>query len=372
MIVKIKPYTGDMINNVKNFNIRLKAKGISYQFHESDIPKWLPKIQNRKIFQEFFLAIDEESEVRGAFVLKHQEFSIHGDVKTIVHYQLPISEGIIDKAYTAVGSLILRYALKQQPLLFTLGMGSYEESISKILKAVGWSMFSVPFYFKIMHPSQFLRNITFLRKTSYRQYIFDFLAISGIGHVAIKILQALNPKRYYQSNDLVLEVVDGFHHWADGLWEACQNVYSMIAVRDSSTLNILYPIGNDRFIRLKITENDKIIGWAVVLDTMMSNHKQFGNMRVDSIIDCLSLPENANKVIACVSKFLEKRGADIIVSNQSHASWCKALKNTGYFKGPSNFIFAASTKLTECLNPYDPTGKDIHLNRGDGDGPINL
>ena len=186
------------------------------------------------------------------------------------------------------------------------------------------------------------------------------------------MLQVLKRKKNYQNNSLVLEVVDGFYHWADDLWEACQNLYSMIAVRDSSTLNILYPIGNDRFIRLKITENDKTIGWAVVLDTRMSNHKQFGNMRVGSIIDCLSLPENADEVLACVSKFLEKKGVDLIVSNQSHVSWCKALKNAGYFNGPSNFIFAASKKLAECLHPYDPAGKDIHLNRGDGDGPINL
>ena len=146
----------------------------------------------------------------------------------------------------------------------------------------------------------------------------------------------------------------------------------MIAVRDGITLNILYPSKNERFIRLKVLRNDKIVGWAVVLDTSMTNHKQFGDMRVGSIVDCLSLPEDTLEIIVSATEFLTGKGVDIIVSNQSHTSWCSAFKNAGFMKVPSNFIFAASKRLTELLHPFDLNKSNIHLNRGDGDGPIHL
>jgi len=37
------------------------------------------------------------------------------------------------------------------------------------------------------------------------------------------------------------ELVRSFSGWADDLWNACKRRYAMIAVRDSETLNILYP-----------------------------------------------------------------------------------------------------------------------------------
>jgi len=69
---------------------------------------------------------------------------------------------------------------------------------------------------------------------------------------------------------------------------------------------------------------------------------------------------------------LEKRGVDLILSNQSHASWGRALSRAGFVEGPSNYLFVTSEPLTELLNDIDPASKGIHLNRGDGDGPIHL
>ena len=146
----------------------------------------------------------------------------------------------------------------------------------------------------------------------------------------------------------------------------------MVAVRTSNILNILYPSDNQRFIRLKVSVNECVIGWAVVLDTRMFNHKQFGNMRVGSIIDCLALPENATIVVSSATEYLKNAGVDLIVSNQSHESWCAGLRESGFMKGPSNFIFSASKKLTTKLKPIEINKSKIHMNRGDCDGPINL
>jgi hypothetical protein len=146
----------------------------------------------------------------------------------------------------------------------------------------------------------------------------------------------------------------------------------LIAVRDAETLNILYPPNNPRFIKLLIKENGKIIGWAVALDTRMKNHSHFGNMRVGSIVDSLSLPEDALKIILATSRYLEKRKVDIIVANYSHRAFRLAFKKSGFLRGPSNFIFAASKDLTRQISPFQENTSKIFMCRGDGDGPINL
>src|SRR5205085_292365 len=100
--------------------------------------------------------------------------------------------------------------------------------------------------------------------------------------------------------------------------------------------------------------------------------KYFGNMRVGSVVDVLAAPEDAPKVIAAATQVLDDRGPDLLLSNQSHPAWISALKSAGFIEGPSNYIFATSGPLTELLVKFDPAGAEIHLARGDGDGPIHL
>lgn len=372
MEVEIKPYTKDLVNSVKDFNTRLKKGGQSVKFPESNIPEWLPKIDERKIYQEYFLAVENGLTVRGAYCLKKQEFSFEGDVISIGNFQSPVSEGIINKAYNPIGIKLLADVLKRQPLLYVLGMGGYEYPFPKMLRAAGWSLISVPFFFRVNHPYKFLRRNKYLRKTKFRGLLLDIFAHTGLGWIAIKLLQAFLKLNTEKKISASYEVVDHFSHWADELWNICKDKFSMIAVRDKNTINILYPENNKKFIRLKILLNNRIVGWAVVLDTQMSKNRQFGNMRVGSIVDCLSLPENVFTVIKSATSFLEKRRVDVIVSNQSHFFLYNAFKKAGYIRGPSNFIFAASKKLTELLYPFEQNKKNIFLNRGDGDGPIHF
>ena len=116
----------------------------------------------------------------------------------------------------------------------------------------------------------------------------------------------------------------------------------------------------------------RIIGWAVLLNNRWFNHKQFGRMRLGSIADCFAAPADASEVIACATHFLESRGVELIVGNRSHAAWRRAMKEAGFFSGPSNFHFAASKPLTAMLQSAAVEFADMHWTRGDGDGPINL
>src|SRR5207253_10007952 len=128
------------------------------------------------------------------------------------------------------------------------------------------------------------------------------------------------------------EAVRGFGSWADELWEACHGRYGALGVRDSETLNRLYPAGEERFLVWKVIRGDRVIGWAVGLDTAMRDDKYFGDLRVGSIVDALALPEDARAVAAACARALSERGVDIMISNQCHRAWGDALRKAGFLE----------------------------------------
>ena len=179
--IRIVPYEERHIVAVSEFNNRLKVKNVAFQFPERPIPKWLPPKPNRDIYQEYFVAVDENRDVRGGYILKHQQFLVNGNVVSIGDYQLPLSEGIIDQKYNMIGLRLITDALNRQPLMYALGMGGQHQPLPKFLKAMRWMLNEVPFYFKIEHPFRFLRNIQVLRTKLWRRLALDAAALSGVG-----------------------------------------------------------------------------------------------------------------------------------------------------------------------------------------------
>ncbi len=370
MAITIQPYTKERIEAVKAFNRRLEAGGVSSEFHfpQSDVPHWLPRREGSRIYQQYYLAVEEEM-VRGGFILKYQDFSLRGEIRPVAYYHLPVSEGIVNKSYTGVGVLMLRSALKMEPMLFALGMGGFDRPLPTMLKALGWSMSEVPFHYKVIHPSRFLRNIGPLRKSAAGRIVGDVAAFTGAGWAGIKIGHRLRTKT--SSRGVSAEVFTAFESWADELWQRCSPQYMLIANRNADTLQQLYPPDRN-FICCKMQRGSQLIGWAVVLDTQMRNNKYFGNLRVGSITDCLSAPEDAGVVVQAATELLQDRGVDLIVSNHSHAAWGTAFRAAGYFSSASNFIFAASPTLSKQIAPFENSRAAIYFMRGDGDGPVNL
>jgi len=365
--MKIVPYTDAHIEQVIAFNRRLKSHGVFFQFPEHPTPKWLPKIDGRTIYQEYFVAVEENNTIRGGYILKHQDFFIDGQKISIGNYQLPLSEGTINNNYNRLGLQMLLDALRRQPLLYALGMGGLSRPLPQLLKAVGWRLHPVPFYFKVIKTNNFLKNITYLRNRSGRKLLCDFAALTGIGALLIKSYQVIKGCTAF-SNPAKYSIESDFGEWSQDLWENSGHFYSCTASRDKETLNIIYPKDDQRFLQVKADS----AGWAIILDTKMQNHKQFGNMRVGSIVDCFANPDNAIDVISAAIKLLKERGVDIIISNQIHHQWCDALSSNGFIEGPSNFALATSPVLTDMIFKIDLNFERLHFNRGDGDGPINL
>jgi hypothetical protein len=350
MAIEIVPYLPAHEAAVRRFNLRLMAGGADpeMQFPESSDPGWMPGMELR-------VAVEGE-EVRGGYILRRQIFSFSGEGRPAVHYRLPLSEGLVNRTYASLALRLVRDALSREARLYALGMGGWDKPLPQMLKRLGWRLAEVPFYFKVPHPFRFLRQIRALRSSPIRRLLCDVAAFTGAGWLAMWLAGLARPTQAGAPREMTSA-------WAENVWAGCRKSYGMLAERDGSTLDLLYPSSDPRFLRVRAAG-----GWAVLLDTSMRDHKQFGNLRVGTIVDCLAPLEDAPAVISTAARMLEDRGVDLIISNQLHHAWTAALARAGFRRGPSNFLIALSPALA-ALSRGDP---DIHINRGDGDGPIHL
>jgi hypothetical protein len=368
LALTIQPYRQEHERAVEDFNRRLRSGGAEPDlvFYEKAQPRWLPPHENGSMVNEFFLALDD-GKVRGGYALKCQDFAFaDGSVHNVGYYHHPLSEGIVDKRYAVVGGLLLRDAMQRSSLLYCLGMGGYDRPLPKMLIRLGWSHCLVPFYFRVLRPSRFLRQMQTLRSSPLRRFAMDAAAYSGAGWAAVTIFDAFRRLRFQRSSNWQAEVVNEFRDWADSLWKQSQPRYAISAVRDSATLQTLYSPTDQCFTRLRISCEGKSIGWAVTAERRKD--WKYGALKVGSILDCWASPENAAPVIQAAANSMENEGMDLLVSNQSHVDWCMALERAGFLSAPSNFIFAASKKLGELLQPFDQTKTRMHFTRADGDG----
>jgi len=372
MPIVIQPYLEEHEPAVQEFNARMRA-GVSdpdLVFYRYAIPRWLPKTAGRSVYNEYFLAVDN-GVVRGGYAFKHQNFSFaDGSIRSVGYYHHPLSEGVVNQSHAAVGALLLRDAMQRAPLLYCLGMGGYDRPLPKMLMKLGWSHCAVPFYFKIVRPYRFLRQMQALRTSALRRVLMDAAAFSGSGWLASKAFEAVKGLRALKA-PFAAQQVDQFSDWVDPLWQQSRSLCSMTAVRDREVLSVLYPAAESNFTRIRVSRDGADAGWAVVGERRRD--AKYGSMKVGSIVDCWSAPDHAVAVVRAAVQALESRGMDLIVSNQSHAAWCKAFEESGFLQAESNFIFAASKKLSELLPPFDQNKSRIHFTRADGDGlPANF
>ena len=372
MAIVIEPYRQEHEPAVQEFNRRLQQSSgdPDLVFSQRSVPRWLPPANDNPVWNEFFVAV-EGSAIRGAYGLKQEMVLVHGKgTYRVACYHHPLAEGIIDRKYASVGALLARDAFARQPFLYALGMGGSDRPIAKMLKVLGFSLTPIPFYFRVVHPYKFLLEMQALRKARWRVLAMSMAAVTGTGWLAIKSAQIASQLRG-RSPDFVAEEIPEFSEWADELWNRANGMVSMAAVRDAKTLRLLYRADVTSIKRMRVSRNGAAVGWAIV--GQRRKDPKFGQMRVGSIVDCWAAPENAAAVVQAATQALEKDGVDLIVSNQSHHVWCRAFKRGGFLKGPSTFVFAASKKLTELLQPLEQNWPSLHITRADGDGlPANF
>ena len=357
----------DLIND---FNKELETHEFSFRL---TVPVFKHSHTNNFIFERKFILTENTKLVRAGYTLKFQWFKINDILLQVGYYYNPVTAGLFNKKYNICGVLLLNDAQKKHPNLFSLGMGGYSEALPQLLKSMKWNLQTVPFFFRVCQPYSFLKNIRYLQDTKLKSFIIILMAKSGLGWLGVKFLFlviSLFYTLFKKAPYIDVKVIEAFDQDLDFVWENAKQYYSFIAVRNCKYLKTLY--SGKRFIKLKFFNDHKIVGWSVSLCTKLEDHKQFGNMQLGSIVDCLSLKGYETAIISKTSEMLRKKGVDLIVSNQSHIFWKNAFKINSFIKGPSNFIFASSKVLSEKLMGNIKSKDHMHLTRGDGDGPINL
>lgn len=372
MAIRVLPFEERWRAGVEQMNERIARSGREGGFDVANQMDWLQSPRGRRVWREFWVAVEDDTVVRGGFALKPQEWLIRGETKIVTDWQGPFSDAAHDPRYAAMGLRLVREMIRLRPLLYSWGHGGADEPIVLMLRKMGMLMHETPFCLRICRPFRFLRRNGQLRATRGRRLLLDLLAWTGLGWAGLRALFATLALRRPRST-ATAEVVDAFGSWADDLWERCKGDYLAIAFRDSESMNALIPAtGWPPAIRLKVSDNGRVIGWAAVMDTAMRGDRRFGDLRVGSIVDCLASPGHAAVVVAAAWRFLRGRRVDLVVSNQAHPAWVDAFARNGFLVLPRRRIFAASTQLAAALAPIEETARGLHLTNMDGHGPMAL
>ena len=370
MAIKIIEHSAAYRDRVREFNRRMKQKGSSWAFYEDPEPRWNPKRGEQSVWRQYYLAVDDQGEVRGGYCLKRQAFWFGGRVQQISSLQGPVSEGSIDRKYSLVSLNMLRDMLAREPNLFAWGGNA---DLNKALRAAGWWVTHAPLCLKIIRPYRFLRQIRMLRTSASRKWILNSLAFSGLGWVGLKALTAVERIAHHSPLDAEYEIEQGRGDWSDDLWLRCHPSYDIVAVRNQETMNLLMPVGDWPPVTiLKVKLGNQVIGVAAVLDTPMQDDSRFGCLRVGTIVDTFGRLEHTSRIVAAATHLLKQKGVDLIISNHTHSSWLQGFRANGFRILPRRRTLALSKSLQQQWGSTPSSLSGLHLTNLDGDGPIGL
>jgi hypothetical protein len=368
MAVRIAPYTAHWVPAVRAFNARLTERAAAPGFLLDEAPP-PPAGTNGALTKSRYLAVDDD-DVRGGFMLQRQPFWINGAVQRVANYQAPISEALVDRRYAWLGMRMLKEALRGDPLMFCLGMGGLDRPLPRLLSAMGWTLSTVPFLFRIARARRVLRGLPAFR-TGTRRLVADALALTGIGSIGIGAHRGRARWRTRRPR-LRVERVLAWDVWTDELWEAVRSQYAMAAVRNAAGLAALYALDDPRHIAVRLWDGDTLAGWAVLYETHRPGHPYFGDLRVGTVLDGMARPGYAGAVAATAARVLDARGAELVITNQAHEMWIAAFRRAGFVAGPSNYVLALSPALAAAVADAPGGPARIHATRGDADGRIHL
>jgi hypothetical protein len=354
--------------SIRDFNSRLEKAGVTFTFpvRLSELMQKYPGVEAP--YQAAYVLRDG-SAVRGGYILKSEQVFVGEQSLTAGNYQLPLSEGIIDRKYAMVGVQLIKDALGRQSRLYCLGMGNTARPLPRLLSKLGWAVSKVPFLFRVENAGNFTREISWLRRGTRVRFLLDFARNTGTlaGIIGLTRLRrrVFGPKT---PSGVSSAEVPEFSEEIDEIFFAARDDYGLMCDRRAAAMRARLPANDSKLVRIVLRRSGKVVGWVVVSISQLLNHTQFGNMKLGCIVDGLAALPDVGLLVAEACKRLETARCDLLVSNQTHPVWIRGLRRQGFFQGPSNFILALSAPLAASLGAVSAA----HFNRADGDGPINL
>lgn len=365
MAIELVPFTPELEPAVIRFNRRMRDGNARADF---EMPEKAVPPRAGSVKAQTFVAVDGD-EVRGGMIIQEHPGVIsdsaqaRGGVRreAVINLQSPLSEAIIEPKYSMVSMQLFRFALKLCPYAYVVGMGSEENPLPRLLKALGWSVRPVPFHFRILNARRCLTELKPLQRKKAMRVASLIAAYSGTGAVALALLQRGRvPVKGFR-----LEKANADAPADDAVWAGVEKRISFGIVRDSTTMASYLGPGAERF---RVFRGEALCGWFSMMCASMRDHNYFGNLKVATLIDVMVIDvADAAFVAALAVQYARSVDCDLVVSNQLHEETRTALRRVGFISYASNYLIATSKPLTGAMN--DATSL---VSRQDGDGLVNL
>ena len=285
----------------------------------------------------------------------------------MINLQSPLSEGIIDPAYILVGSQLIKFALRQTPYVYVVGMGAEDRPLPRVLKAMGWVVRPVPFYFRMIDAGRCVRELGPLRNSAWKRMAGRVAAMTGAASIAAHVWHRGNAADFAVAKSHTVEEVTSWAEWANEVWSAFADKVSFSVLRDLDSLPFFYPVPASRLRVWRLVRRNAVEGWFGIAISDMRSSVYFGDLRVATLTDCIGSADAIRS--GCVRAVGEAKrlGADLLITNQAHQALRDSCIAAGWRSAPSNFLMATSPRLTQELQE-----QSVYVTRRDGDGLVNL
>jgi hypothetical protein len=351
MSYRLVPYTEEWESAVGRANIRL---GLSAAAPFLLPDRAAPDPDAGPVPLQYWLVVDSYSEVRGGCLLQSQPAWVDGEETSVVNVQSPLSEGLADRRHAGVAPWLVREIVRRHPFSYSVGMGGEHMPYPRLLRALGWRVEPVPFYFRVLAGRRFLANIQPLR---HHPKLGTLAAIGGaiplLPDAAFTLLHAWRSRESTHGATSRQNAPE---------WIGLRPRYGFAMDRTAAMLDALYPPGDPNFVRLHVP------GSAGVLRVRaLQGHAHFGDLVVATLVEAFCQLGAEGALLRMAVDEARAMGAGLLLTNQTAPELLQALESAGWLSYASNYLLAISPPLTVRIG-----GKPVYVNRGDGDGLLNL
>lgn len=370
MSLQITEYEERHEELVRAFNTRMSEGGSDWEFYDQSRPTWLGADGLQMPRREFFLAVEDDRVVRGAYCLKFQEFLLSGGLVEAASIQGPVSEGVVDPRYGATALHLIRDMQARQPALFAWGVS---DRLLGVLSRLKWRAYATPLCLRVIDARRFLKENRFLSSSPKFERASRLLQASHVENLGAFLVQSAAQIAAGGPPKKARAIVERrFGAWADEIWEVAKGSYRFIAVRNRIVMNRLLPENAwPEADILRIESDGATIGWAAARCSTLRNDARFGNLRVGSILDALAVPGWEGSVLKAATQHLEIQKAEVIVANFSSATWVDNFRRCGFLVSQARRTLVISPRLASEVGE-DLEATEMHLTPLDGDGPLGL
>lgn len=256
---------------------------------------------------------------------------------------------------------------EQDRLEEDVGMGSATHPLPRLLRAMGWTVRAVPFYFRMLRASYCVRHLAPLRSTAIRRLAGAVAAASGAAAVGAAVMHRVSASAQRAAAGWEATPISRWTAAADGAWEAFGRHVTFGVLRTAATLPYFYSFDARSPRAWWISRGGAIEGWFGLLIAPMTGNSYFGDLVVATLTDCVGTPEAVRAGVLLAADEAKASGADLLITNQQHRLLAESCRAAGWRAAPSNFLTATSRALSEACDV-----ETTYVTRRDGDGLTHL